>query len=139
MWIFLLLKVLSKVPFYPCLLYVSLDFKTPLAHMPVNVTFSPDSDNGLGLFAFSTPAPIVITILCEITAPARWIPIITSLIFQITPSLTLLDLPTLTNWLYLDPKSFLIFFFQLVTVLLLNSYCGYFELKRLSSSLCNVT
>ena len=51
-----------------------------------------DSENELG---FSTPGPINIIIFCEITA--KQIPIITSLIFSITSSLTLLGLLTLMN------------------------------------------
>ena len=98
-------------------------FKTSLTHVSVSMTFPSNSDNVLGFFAVSSPVPIDIIIFCEITA--KRIPII----FSITSSLTLLCLLTLMNWSSLDSGSFVIFSFQLFTVLCLNSYCGYFELK----------
>ena len=89
-----------------------MDFKTLLTHVSVNMTFSSNSENELG---FSTPGPINIIIFCEITA--KQIPIITSLIFGITSSLTLLGLLTLMNWPSVDSESLVNFSFQLFTVL----------------------
>ena len=107
-----------------------MDFKTPLANISVSIIIPPNSYNELRLFAFSTPVPIDITILREITTSAKRIPIITSLIFTIISSLTLSCLPALVNCPSLDSGFFVTFFFQLFTVLRLNSCCECFELKR---------
>ena len=89
-----------------------MDFKKPLAHTSVSITFSPNSDNELGLVAFSTLVRIDITIYCEVAAPVKRIPIIASLIFSITLSLTVLVLLSLglLKWSSVGSGPFVIFF-----------------------------
>ena len=70
-------SIFSEIPLR---LSQSMDFKTPLAHISVSITFHPNSDNELRLFAVNTLAPIDVTIFRQITAPAKRISIITTLI-----------------------------------------------------------
>ena len=111
----------------------------PPSHIFVSITFRPGSGNELRLLAFSTRALLDATIFHEITAPAKWIPIITSIIFIVTLLLTLLGLPALVNWSFLDCGSFVIFLFQQFTVPCLNSCGGYFELTYFELVYCNTS
>ena len=87
---------------------------------------------------FQCPYSIDITIFREIAAPAKRIPIITSMIFSIISSLTLLGLPALVNWHSLDSGSFA-FFFLIIYSTSLKFMLWIVRTKMLPSSLCTVT
>ena len=110
----------------------SIDLKTPLVQLSVNVIPPPNSERLFRSFAFNTPSPIEITIFGEITAPVSLIPIIATLIFISNSSPTNECLPFLLNFSGGSPTYFCgleHLRFQLLTVVRFKVYCWYFPRK----------
>ena len=73
-------------PCFPFSPHLVMDFKTPLAQSSVSCSDPPFSFNTFGLFDFSTPFPMAITIQRLIAVPAACVLIIIVLTFAIRTS-----------------------------------------------------